>query len=243
MTISHVNDSSRPVILIGSNLALFYIKDTCRDLGITIHGIIDSDYYNNTAEIEGIPVIGDERLFDDESWVALAKEKYSFFIATNYLPQKNSVDKRNVQKRFWYIDLVEALNLYCISLVHPGAVVHDTCTIGKGVFIENLAYIAGYNEIGDFSCVHSFVITGHHNKLGKNCVLQRKAGLYDFNTLEDNVFVGMNSQIAGESITIGQGTIVHACMVVRRSTQPNEVISLVGKDLRKIYAMPSEDLG
>jgi tetrahydrodipicolinate N-succinyltransferase len=242
MTVSHINDSSRPLILIGSNLALFYIKDTCRDLGISIQGIIDSDYYGNTAEIEGIPIIGSDTLFENSIWLNQAREKYSFFIATNYLPQKNSVDKRNVQKRFRYIDLVDELDLYCISLVHPDAVVHNTCTIGKGVFIENLAYVAGYNEIGDFSCIHSFVITGHHNKLGKNCVLQRKAGLYDFNVLEDNVFVGMNSQIAGESITLGQGTIVHACMVVRRSTQPNEVISLVGKDLRKIYAMPSEDL-
>jgi UDP-3-O-[3-hydroxymyristoyl] glucosamine N-acyltransferase len=136
--------------------------------------------------------------------------------------------------------LIDQLDLPCISLVDKGAYVHDTCTIGKNVFIETFSYLAAYNEIGDFSNIYAFSITGHHNVIGRNCVLQRKSGIYDYDILEDNVFIGMNSQVAAEGITVRKGTVMHSCMVLRRSTEENETISLVGKDLRKVYHMPSE---
>jgi acetyltransferase-like isoleucine patch superfamily enzyme len=237
-----INDNSRPLILVGSNSALFYITDVCENFDIKIEGIIDSDYYGNTDSIQGIPVIDTEESFSDPEKLAYYKNNFNFFLATNYLPENNPVMQRNTDKRFRLIKLIDDLDLPCISLIDKGAVVHKTCTIGKNVFMESMCYIPGHNEIGDYTSIHSFCIAGHNNKIGRNCVLQRKAGVYDFVTLEDNVFVGMNSHLAAHNITLGNGTMVHACMVVRRSTKPNEVISLVGKDLRKIYHMPTEDL-
>jgi carbonic anhydrase/acetyltransferase-like protein (isoleucine patch superfamily) len=235
-----INDNSKPLILIGSNLALFYIKDVCQNFNIKIEGILDHDYYGNTVEIEGVPVIGTEQWLEDPEKLKNYCENYNFFLATNYLPANDPTSKRNVEKRFKLMDMIDRLNLPCISLIDKGAFVHDTCIIGKNVFIETFSYLAGYNTIGDYSSIYAFSITGHHNTIGRNCILQRKSGVYDYDTIEDNVFIGMNSQIAGESVTIRKGTVIHSCMVVRRSTSENETVSLVGKDLRKIYHMPAE---
>ena len=235
-----INDNSRPLILVGSNSALFYIKDVCKNFDIKIAGIIDNDYYGNTEELEGIPVIDTELSFEDPEKLKYYKENYHFFCATNYLPDRKEVHKRNFNKKLYLIEIIDRLDLPCISLIDKGAFVHDTCKIGKSVFIETLTYIAGYNNIGDYTRVYAFTITGHHNEIGRNCVLQRKSGVYDYDTLEDNVFVGMHSQIAGENITLKKGTQVHPFICLRRSTAENEVISLAGKDLRKVYITFSE---
>jgi carbonic anhydrase/acetyltransferase-like protein (isoleucine patch superfamily) len=235
-----INKNDRPLILIGSNSALFYIKDFCKNHNITIAGIIDSDYYGNTESLEGIPVIDSEQSFEDPTTLTRYKNNFYFFLATNWMPNQGAIHTRNRNKRSMLIDLIEHYELPCLTLVDKNAYVHESCVLGKNVFVEMWAYVSAYNKIGDYSSVHTFVITGHHNNVGRNCVLQRKSGLYDYVTLEDNVYVSLNAQMQGENIILKQGTMVHPHMVLRRSTVENEVISLVGKDLRRVYLAPVE---
>jgi UDP-3-O-[3-hydroxymyristoyl] glucosamine N-acyltransferase len=82
---------------------------------------------------------------------------------------------------------------------------------------------------------------GHHNRIGKNSVIQRQSGIKDDNIIEPEVYIGLHSQIFGDHLTIAQGTVIHPCMAIRRSTVPDEVVSLAGKDLRKIYHLASFD--
>jgi carbonic anhydrase/acetyltransferase-like protein (isoleucine patch superfamily) len=235
-----VNDKSRPLLFIGSSSTMFYFKDVCDQHGIEIAGIIDNDYYGNVSSLEGIPVIDTEISFEDPDKLKYYRENFNFFLATNYVPQRDNVMKRNVQKKFQLMNLIDQYDLSCITLIDKDAKVHYTCTVGKNVFLDAMIYVSGYTEIGDYSSIYTGTCVGHHNKLGRNCVLQRKSGLHNYNVLEDNVFVGLASHVMGENLMIRQGTFVHPCLVVRRDTQPEEVISLVNKDLRKIYHRHSE---
>ena len=88
-----VNDNSKPLILIGSNSKMFFLQDMCDELNITIAGIIDNDYYGNTKEINGIPVIDTELNFNDPDQLEYYKNNYNFFLAVNWHPYADPVIK------------------------------------------------------------------------------------------------------------------------------------------------------
>jgi UDP-3-O-[3-hydroxymyristoyl] glucosamine N-acyltransferase len=89
--------------------------------------------------------------------------------------------------------------------------------------------------IGDFTHIYAYAAIGHHNNIGKNCFIQRQAGIHINNTLEDNVYVGLSTQVFADGITLSKGTVIHPCLAVNRSTVENETVSLAGKDLRRVY--------
>lgn len=230
-----INDNSKPVIFLGSNAALWYYKDLFEKLDIKVHGLIDNDYYGNTKNIEGISVIDTEENFKDSNLLEFYKANFNFFLVVNWTSEKNPIQARDRQKKKKFIDLIEMYNLQCISIVDPTACVHKTVSIGKNVLIDSFVYISGYNTIGDFTGIFSYAAIGHHNIIGKNCIIQRQAGIHVYNTLEDNVYVGLSCQVFGEGLTLKSGTVIHPCLAVNRSTQKDELVSLAGKDLRRIY--------
>ena len=60
------------------------------------------------------------------------------------------------------------------------------------------------------------------------------------NVIEDEVYFGLHSQDSKGGLHIRRGTVIHPCLMIRRDTKENEVISLVGKDLRRIYQLHQE---
>ena len=126
-------------------------------------------------------------------------------------------------------------NLNCISLVDKTSVVHETNIIGKNVLIDSFCCVSAYNTIGDFTSIYAYAAIGHHNVIGRNCIIQRQSGVHMSNILEENVYVGLSTQVFGDHLTLKKGTIVHPCLAVNRSTKENETVSLAGKDLSRIY--------
>lgn len=82
---------TRPLIFLGSSENILGFADLCWDQDIPIAGIIDKDYYLNTADIDGIPYIGAE---DTADFADLARE-HDFFVSITSIPDYD----RNVSKR------------------------------------------------------------------------------------------------------------------------------------------------
>ena len=57
--------------------------EICEDAGITVHGIIDNDYFGNTDYIDDIPVIDTEFSFSDLEKLKYYRDNFNFFCATN----------------------------------------------------------------------------------------------------------------------------------------------------------------
>jgi hypothetical protein len=94
--------------------------------------------------------------------------------------------------------------------------------------------------IGDFTNLFTGAGIGYANIIGKSCVFQRHSGTMNDNIIEDEVYFGLHSQDSKGGLRIRRGTVIHPCLMIRRDTQENEVISLVGKDLRRIYQLHQE---
>ena len=71
--------------------------------------------------------------------------------------------------------------------------------------------------------------------VGDHCVLQRHVQLAGGVTLGNTVYMGFYSLVSRHDTNIADDTFVHPSMTVMRDTVPGEVISLAGRDLRKIY--------
>jgi acetyltransferase-like isoleucine patch superfamily enzyme len=230
-----INDNSKPLILLGSNAALWFITDICSRHHINVHGIIDSDYFGNKDHLDNIPVIDSELAFEDPEKLQYYKDNYNFFLVVNWTAQQVPVHIRDFNKRLKLIEAIEKYDLNCISLVDHSSVVHNTNVIGKNVLIDSFCCISAFNNIGDFTSIYAYAAIGHHNTIGRNCIIQRQSGVHAFNTLEENVYVGLSTQVFGDHLTLKKGTIIHPCLAVNRSTNENETVSMAGKDLRRIY--------
>jgi len=224
-----VNDNSKPLILVGSRWSPGVIVRICQQNNIKIAGIIDSDYYGNTEKIGGIPVI------DTEDKLKNYKDDYNFFLASSWTPEQTDTALRTKARRAELIDLIERLDLPCLTLIDKNSVIDNNVSFGKNCLVDCFVVIGEHNSFGDYVSIYHQAGFGHHNKVGNNCVFQRKSGITSMSVIEDYCYFGLNSNLLGFDIHIRKGTVVQPGLNLLRSTQENELVGLAGKDLRRVY--------
>lgn len=232
-----INDTSKPLVFLGTNASIWAMVDAVKKLGITVAGIIDDDYHG-AGQFQTLPILALESDLQDIFW-----KDYQFFCATTWLPddQLDPWSVRSRTKRGNYIDLMERLDLDVATIVHPlSTVVSYNVNLGKGVYVDHSVYVGSNTTIGDYTMLLAFAGIAHDNIIGRNCVVQRYSVISGGVKLEDNVYLGVGSSVIRDNITVATGTFVHPGILLMRGTQPGEVVSLVGKDLRKVYYKPTE---
>jgi carbonic anhydrase/acetyltransferase-like protein (isoleucine patch superfamily) len=240
--ISHINDNSRPLIFLGSNAVMEKYTDVCHELGIDIHGCIDSDYYGNREKICGIPIIDTEKVFDSPQGLAQYRN-YNFFCATNWSPEHNSATTRNRLKRQNLIDLLDSLELSVISLVDPTAKINSTAKIGRGCFVDCMAMLEAHVVLEDYVNIYSHSCIGHHTQIDRNSVIQRQCSIAGAAHFETNCFLGVSVKALKTGATFGRDTFIHECMYVRRGTVPGEVIGINGANMSRVYSEQDRHAG
>lgn len=224
--ISHINDATRPLIFLGSNSIMHKLVGICEDHGITVAGIIDSDYYGNCDQLCEIPVIDSESFVNDTAKLAHYRNNYNFFCATNWIPEQSPVAVRNRQKRNRLIDMIESNSLNCISLVDRDARMLKYAEIGRGVFLDAHVMIEVKSKIGDFVSIYYNTLIGHDNVVGKNCVFQRQCILTGNNVVEPDVFFGVAVKALKPGAVFKRNSFIHEGIYIRRGTTENEVVSM-----------------
>lgn len=223
-----LQDNTRPIIFLGSSDTISIFADVCWDQSIPIAGIIDSDYYGNTDSIDGISYIGNEHTADFDE----LKKTHDFFIGVNPIPGI----ERNIRKRQMFIDLIKEHDLPCANLIERQSRVGKLTTLGKGVFIGYCASIHSHVTIGDFCQVYALSAVAHHSVLGENVVVQRMVMVTSHSTVGNNAYIGMCSKLLkSPTMTIGENSFIHPGITVMRDVEPNEIVSLTGRNSRKIY--------
>jgi len=227
--------NNKPLIFLGSNIAISQFGETCKDLGIEVAGIIDSDYYLNTQLIDGIPVIDTEDSFKDPNKLEEYQKNYVFFCATNWIFGSDTITVRNREKRHKLLNLIDQLSLPCVNLIDPRAKVHSSTKLGKGIYIDSFAIVDPGVSIDDFTNVYAFSGLGHGSSYGRNCVIQRHISITGGVTLEDNVFLGTACKILKTNSILKENTFVHEGVFLKRSTIANEVISNQSYNTKRVY--------
>jgi acyl-[acyl carrier protein]--UDP-N-acetylglucosamine O-acyltransferase len=220
----------KPIIFLGSNPNILLYLDTANLMGCNVAGIIDSDYYGAVDNLDGVPIIGSEESTDFYS----LKNNYSFFITINYMPGMT----RNISKRQQFIKLINDYDLECVNLIEPGARIYPKVKIGQGIYIGHNAVISPHVVLDDFCSVYTHVGIGHHSKIGKNSVLQRRASISSNTILHDNCYIGLSSTVTtnklGEFLEIGKNSVIGPGLTVMRSVADYEIVKAVDRT-KKVY--------
>jgi acetyltransferase-like isoleucine patch superfamily enzyme len=231
-----VNDNSKPLIFLGSNIVMEVYIEACEDLGIEIHGIIDNDYFGNTDKICDIPVIDTEQSFNDPVKRKYYQDNFNFFCAVNWLPLTDEIAARNKLKRQQLINVIENNHLNCISIVDRFAKFSKTTKFGRGCFIDGCTHIMPRVSIGDFTTVYTHTNIGHDAVLGKNCVIQRMCVIPPYGILEDNVFFGSAVKALKQGAVFGENSFINEGIYIKRGTVKNEVVSMNGDNMRRVVS-------
>jgi tetrahydrodipicolinate N-succinyltransferase len=230
----YVNNTSKPIVFVGTNLSLSITAETCKKIGYSIAGIIDNDYYGQ-GHFQNIPVIATEQdLIDNKEQL----NQYQFICTTNWQPPELKYPQhiRGKQKRDRFISVLEQSGLDIASIIHPHCqIALGQNHIGRGVIVESSSIVSPGASIQDWSTVLQWVGVGDGTSIGKNCVIQRAVMLTGDISIEDECYIGMSSKLLRDGIKIRHGTFVHPGLILMRDTQENEVVSLAGKDLRRVY--------
>lgn len=218
----------KPVVFLGSSRIVLDLEEMCERQGLTVAGIIDSDYYGNTVDFDGIPYIGSEHSAD---WSSL-KQQYSFFLGVNTLPDV----PRNTEKRLRFIDIIEQHNLECVNLIDPSGYISRRAKLGKCICIGPNAGIQSHAEIKDYAFITSMAAIGHDAVIGRNTVVQRGAVIASGAIIGDNTYIGVNACLfKTPNQRIGNNVVVHPGVTVMRDVDDNETVSLVGRNTKRIY--------
>jgi UDP-3-O-[3-hydroxymyristoyl] glucosamine N-acyltransferase len=217
---------TKPLLFLGSSSALQLYHDAAQRQGIQVEGILDSDYYGNTQQYQGITVVGTE--------LELSKyqKDYDFFIATNSSPGLSHA--RDVIKRKKLIELVQAHDIKCLNLIDPTAYTGSNVKLGHGIFIGFNSYIEHGVSIGNHSQIHYGTGISHDCVIGSNTIVQRKSGLGNV-SIGNNTYIGMWVNVFSEKhITIGNNVVINQGLWVVRDVCDNETVKLT-RDSVRIY--------
>ncbi len=222
---------TKPLAFIGCNSAMQLLVDAAHRQGLTVAGIIDSDYYGNTEEYHGFSIIGSEKQFNDPALFKTLCDKYDFFIATNWSP--DPVHTRDREKRKHLIDLVEQLDIRCINLIDPNCYIGSNVKIGHGTYIGYNSYIEFDNQIGSFCIIHSDNGISYGCTIGNNTIIRQRCGLANAD-IGNDVYIGTctNMFTSSRRLTVGDNAVVNQGLWVMRNVNTGEHVRLTKDAIR-----------
>lgn len=234
-----VNDTSKPLIFLGASQSIAIYIECCEHVGIQIAGIIDGDYYGNTATIENVAVIDGHDAFSTPEKIAYYRENFNFFCAVNWLPVQDPISIRGRKKRQDLIGLAQQHNLCVVSLVDPRSMISKSASIGHGCFVGGLCVVEPHAKLEDFSTVWHNASVAHHSVLGSNSILQRWVGMLGNTRIKDNVYISPYAMLLKDNIIVNSNAWIQPGILVMRDVAENEIVAINGKNTRRIYTMGS----
>lgn len=121
------------------------------------------------------------------------------------------------------------------TLVHPMASVSRRAKLGRGVYVNYGASVAGAVVIGDHATLGPGCIVGHDTVVGEYAILAPGAVISGFVRLESNCYIGAAVMVR-QKVRIGAGALVGIGAVVIRDVENGATVA--GNPARALRAKP-----
>lgn len=187
--------------------------------GYKVKGYYDEDEKKINSLVMGVKVIGK---FSELKTEDIVGNEYIVAIGNNKIRNK-------------IMTKINESGGFTPTLIHPTAVISESATIGKGVYIQANAYIWTKVNISDYCIISPNVVIAHHSSLGKACLVSTLTGVGASIVIEDNVFIGMGSTIMTGVSCIGENSVIGAGAVVIKDIEKNSVYA--GVPAKKIRSL------
>lgn len=121
----------------------------------------------------------------------------------------------NSKIRKMVVKKLKAKGAVFVTLIHPNAVVADSCTLGECVIIYPYALISDNAVIGDGCIINMYSSVAHDSVLGEYCTISAHCDVTGMCKLGERVFMGSASHVVpgskiGDDVYICAGSAVMA---------------------------------
>ena len=111
------------------------------------------------------------------------------------------------------VEKLKAKGATFTTIIHPNAIIADSCTLGEGVIIYPFALISDNARIGDGCIINMYSSVAHDSTLGEYCTISAHCDVTGMCRLGDRVFMGTTSQMVpgsriGDDVYICAGSTV-----------------------------------
>lgn len=102
-----------------------------------------------------------------------------------------------------------------VTLIHPNAIIADSCTLGEGVIVYPFALVSDNAVIGDGCIINMHSSVAHDSVLGEYCTISAHCDITGTCKVGDRVFMGSTSHMVpgsriGNDVYICAGSTVMA---------------------------------
>ncbi|MET1074469.1 MAG: NeuD/PglB/VioB family sugar acetyltransferase [Umezawaea sp.] len=120
-------------------------------------------------------------------------------------------------------DLLDALRLHAVTLVHPRAVVCSGTVVGSGSVVQANAFVSSGVLLGAHCQIHYNATVGHDAEFADHVTVLPGANVAGAVTLGPDVLIGSGAVVL-QGRTIGAGATVGAGAVVTRDVAAGAVV-------------------
>jgi len=118
-------------------------------------------------------------------------------------------------KRKEFIHQALSLGLKFVTIIHPGAQVSSTATLGQGTIVSPGAVVAAVTRIGSHVILNRGSLIGHHMEIGDYVTICPGANIAGGSKIGDSSYIGMGAVVI-DGISVGNNSIVGAGSVVTK---------------------------
>jgi len=137
----------------------------------------------------------------------------------------------NGKVRKMVIDKMEAKGAKFVNVIHPNAIVADSCSLGKAIVIYPYALISDNAVIGDGCIINMYSSVAHDSTLGEYCTISAHCDITGMCKLGDHVFMGTTSNMVPSSRI---GNDVYICAGSTIMTRLKDGVKVIGNPAKKI---------
>ena len=110
---------------------------------------------------------------------------------------------------------VEALGLAPATVVHPGARIAPSATLGEGTIVSAGVVVGAHTTVGRHVILNRGVLVGHHTEIGDHASVMPGANVAGNCRIGAAVYVGMGA-IVLDNLSVGAHSLVAAGSLVTR---------------------------
>lgn len=141
----------------------------------------------------------------DEFFALENKSDYQYFVGVCL----------DLQERAAIIQVLDDLNLECMTYINDNCEVHKSAKIGKGTAIFSFNTIMHNAVIGNHCMIDAYCLVAHNTTLGNNCILHPGTMIAGKTTIGDNCLFNFKSS-AINNITVCDNVVVGSYSNVRK---------------------------
>lgn len=183
-------------------------------IGAGTYGQVYAEYLKEEYEILAF-YDDDENIIQStiNNILVAGKVKEAFDLDKNiavFVPIGNNAVRVKILKEF------ENKGFSIPSFIHPEAIVHDSVSIGKAVYILPGTNIMPLSKIGGYCMISVNTIVSHHTTLGEGVFLSFGVNIGASLLLEDLTYVGIGATVMTGVKTVGKDSLIGAGSVIIR---------------------------